>query len=78
MKTLGGQFAFKSVYKKGSIFEFSIPLDKYDYVSPVFDEDMHQSDTQNTNPMQKNTSSNSGVPISSQSQSDYTVNFQHF
>ena len=65
VKNLGGQFAFKSIYKKGSIFEFSIPLDKYDYVSPVFDEDL-QTDTQgnSANPLHKNTSS-SGIPMSS-------------
>ena len=36
---INGEFAFKSIYRKGTLFEFSIPLDKNDYVSPTFDED---------------------------------------
>lgn len=44
---LDGKFAFKSIYRKGSLFEFSVPLNKYDYVEPCFDEDVdnHNSST---------------------------------
>ena len=40
VNVLGGQFAFKSIHKIGSIFEVSIPINNSDYVSPCFDEDI--------------------------------------
>ena len=39
VSVIGGQFAFKSIQKHGSIFEVSIPINSNDYVSPCFDED---------------------------------------
>lgn len=40
MSNMGGKFAFKSIHKTGSMFEFCILLDKEDYVAPCFDEDI--------------------------------------
>lgn len=39
---LGGKLAFKSIQKRGTMIEFSIPIDNRDYVSPVFDEDIEK------------------------------------